>query len=261
VEHAFPAGVSTIQLPTIDAHITQPQPAATLTGDVIPTFTITAPASLVVDQIAVYVDRDELYAGRMLPPPDALVVNTRLLSDGEHVFSVAITDQYGKTHLHQVPFKVENWWHIDTELIAPVASGWFGTIDTTQIQQKSFGWQFMENQANQFFNDNSRLVKIGDGAEHIIWEALSLQEFLLTVFAQEQKTVEQIELSVSSDGIVWEPLSFTVTESEANSFGWRQYALTGQANSTLTQIRLFRIASSAADQELHLGRVQLAGYR
>ncbi|MGI6544749.1 MAG: heparinase II/III domain-containing protein [Limnochordia bacterium] len=261
VERAFPAGVSTIQLPTIDAYITQPQPAATLTGDVIPAFTITTPASLVVDQIAVYVDKNELYAGRTLPPPDALMINTRLLSDGEHVFSVAITDQYGKTHLRQVPFKVENWWRIDTELIAPVASGWFGTIDTTQIQQKSFGWQFMEDQANQFFNDNSRLVKMGNGAEHIIWETMSLQEFHLTVFAQEQKAVNQLELSVSSDGVVWEPLSFTVTESEPNSFGWRQYAITGQVNSTLTQIRLFRITSSAAEQELHLGRVQLAGYR
>ena len=185
--HEFDPGIAQITLPLLQVEISQPKYDARVAGVVTPSFAVHSPAAVELTYVKIAlmgngIPAQVVYEGESVPVPGSVAINTLDIPDGDYVLVVTATDQYDKSVSVKVPFKVENWWHISTELDEPMSSGWFGMLDFTHIYEKSAGWLFVRDEHADFLGDGNRMVRAVDGIDYIIWEGHKLQTIELRVF-------------------------------------------------------------------------------
>lgn len=266
VERSVTPGTTRFSIPLIGVRIANPAEAAKIHGVIQPQFALDIPESLALTQFRMLLDGRELYNDKRVPAYGEISIDTTQHTDGHHTLELTATDQYGRSVAKTVDFTITNWWEKVTELPAVISSGWFGTIDFTHIYEKSAGWLFVENNPDDFAGDNDRMVRAKDGMEYIIWEAPQLKRFELAVLAKAGAAPAEnisagVALSVSADGIAWQPVAFRAELVQTTAAGWQQWRLSQDVSLVQTPTRYFRVqfldAVPAAD--LQLGRVLLQG--
>jgi hypothetical protein len=265
-QHVIEPGVAQITLPLIQVSISQPKYDARVAGVFTPSFTIDTPDTLKLNRVKVSLMGNELptkviYESETVPAVGSVALNTMDVPDGDYVLVVTATDHYGKSVSAKTPFKIENWWHISTELDEPISSGWFGNLDFTHIYEKSTGWRFVKEEYDNFLGDNNRMVRAATRKDYIIWEGAKLQEIELRVFTRDGLSLQEITLSISGNGSDWQPLTYNADAGATSKAGWQQWTLKAQvpAGGVVNYFRLEVDDTVPADQ-FQVGRVDMAGY-
>jgi hypothetical protein len=264
--HEFDPGIAQITLPLLQVEISQPKYDARVAGVVTPSFAVHSPAAVELTYVKIAlmgngIPAQVVYEGESVPVPGSVAINTLDIPDGDYVLVVTATDQYDKSVSVKVPFKVENWWHISTELDEPMSSGWFGMLDFTHIYEKSAGWLFVRDEHADFLGDGNRMVRAVDGIDYIIWEGHKLQTIELRVFTRAGFNLQGITMSVSNNGSHWQPLAFNAEAGDTSDAGWQQWTLRASV-AVDEEINYFRleVGETVPADRFQLGRVDLAGY-
>jgi hypothetical protein len=215
-----------------------------------------------VESVEILLDGESIYKGSRLPEDGRVIIDTRTLPDGRHTLTAVagIRDGLIDELRTSVDFVTQNFWTLRDLFDAPIETGWFGTLDLSKTVEESPGWQYATGDEDAFFGDDSRRVRRDNTTEYLVWEAPLLKEFNLTLYAQEGEIESIVELAVSADGLDWQPLSYTMTETGRSPQGWLRLELSGDA-SEFVDTKLFKVTlkQSAAPVQILLGEVHLGG--
>ena len=199
-----------------------------------------------------------LYAGKALP--EALAVDTRDFADGPYDLVIRVVTAAGieSTVSQRVVF--DNWSELEDELLPPVASGWFGTVERLKAVAKSGGWEYTSADPGAFYGDADRMRLAGPGEAFLVWELAGLRRFTFMLYraaddaagpAAQGATAKgapedpadraagrdgrvdleavrkNVRVEVSPDGKAWAPAPYTVTVAGDSGGGWVKLLLRG----------------------------------
>jgi len=170
-----------------------------------------------------------------------------------------------KTVSQALGISVNNLWTLVQNMHPPTTHNWFGfseTFDFLEAADRSDGWTYETDQAEQFFGDRDRLVKATDSSEYLVWETPHLKDVTITLYTQPDVAIEEgLVLEVSADGNEWQSLPYVTLSVEAGS-KWNslvvQLPIKNDAD-VWNYLRLTLTEGLAKDQ-IQIGRVVITGY-
>lgn len=238
--------------------ILAPSEGARVVGTLRPRIAVASPRSE-LRTVRVTIDDEIVFEGTQ--PPIDLDIDTTRYPDGNKTLRVLVTNAGGRRTEKSVLFRSDNWWSNTDAFLPPRSTGWFGVIDQSLALSASDGWFYATDNANEFFGDKDRRVAPGMSSEELVWEAPSLREFTLTLYAPNLSELNRVQLETSTDGERWFAVPYSVSSNAIES-PWRQMILRGSIGSQ-KEVRYFRVRVEASDSasEIHLGELVLRGLR
>ena len=252
--------------PTVRVRFHTPREGAKVAGIVPLKISLLHPvheASLT--EVAISVDGIRLYEGTRLPPQGELELDLRRVADGSHTVLVELTHKEWGSFSQALGISVNNLWTLVQNMHPPTTHNWFGfseTFDFLETADRSDGWTYETDQAEQFFGDRDRLVKATDSSEYLVWETPHLKDVTITLYTQPDVAIEEgLVLEVSADGNEWQSLPYVTLSVEAGS-KWNslvvQLPIKNDAD-VWNYLRLTLTEGLAKDQ-IQIGRVGITGY-
>lgn len=237
--------------------VSRPSDGETVAGRVNVEFATPSPG-LSISQVTLLQNGSPVYSGSHLP--STWSIDTTQFSDGPlYIDVVGTAPAIGSDIRRRVLLHVANWWSVMDTLAAPVST-WFGTIHNEKLQSKTDGWQYATDTPNLFYRDESRLVRIGNTTEHVIWEAPRLREVEVVLYVQGTDDALPLALAVSHDDGTWGPLAYDVTRPQ-NLDGWNQVLVRAEVDGAgeSALLRLSLLESDVPADHIQIGEVRLRG--
>jgi|GEM_PF-2397462 len=197
-------------------------------------------------------------------PPGRLVIDTTTLEDGTYEVAVEAQAVDGTVITQFARFGVRNWLELVDDLLSPLQNAWFGAQSRKRTVRESSGWTYAAGTAGAFFGDADRLVRTGDGEEWLVWQAPTLREFEITLYAGEPGDVASaVSVEVSPDGESWTPAAFTsIAAAPEADGGFSRVQLVGALppGEGAAYLRLVLSGPEPSGKKIHVGRVRLRSY-
>lgn len=214
---------------------------------------------LEVTGVVIRLDNEVIYQAERLPEPGELMVDTTQMPDGIYGMALEIETNLGFSLRQSVRFHVHNWWRMTDPLDAPSPSGWFGILDFSRTSALSDGWTYATDSPEDFWHDDSRRVRLGQGEEYLVWETPRLQHFQVVMYSRET-ALDGVRLSVSSDQVTWSDCAYQIKGSEPNQAGWYRLELIGSLPQTASAdwFRL-TLGGGAHPADIQIGEVEFKG--
>ena len=215
-----------------------------------------------ISAVEIALNGETVFLHDRLPAAGELMIDTLELEDDTHEISVSLTVAEIGRLAKTVKFRTHNYWTLWDPFRPPSEAGWFGVMDYSLTLEESPGWEYSTGQEEAFWGDGEREVRTGNTEEYLIWETHLLRDFTVTVYAQRTDITEYVNLSVSSDGVSWTPLSYTVEDIGKSAPGWHKLVLKGDASGQ-EDVELFRLVllKTETHEEIHIGEVEFKGLR
>ncbi len=215
-----------------------------------------------IRDVEVALNDEVVFSGDAVPAAGELLIDTRQLKDDTHELTVRLSVEEMGPLAKTVRFRTHNFWTLWDPFRPPTESGWFGVLDHSLTYEESTGWEYSTGREEAFWGDGERKVRTGNTEEYLIWETPLLQDFTVTVYAQRSDVTGGIDLSVSSDGISWTRLPYTVEDAGESAEGWHKLVLKGDASGE-AGAELFRLTllESETYEEIHVGEAEFKGMR
>jgi hypothetical protein len=235
---------------------------ATITGMLDAQVTLPLAEEEDIKDVEILLNDLPIYKGVRLPTAGEVVVDTRTLADGRHRLTASIvTTKMGRLTTTR-DFATHNSWTLLDSFRPPAEGGWLGFIDYSETSEESTGWQYSTEREGEFWGDTDRKLRTGNTTEYLIWETPLLREFALTVYAKKSEITEIIDISISSDGVTWDVVPYTIEDAGPSVHGWHKLQLRGEPAGK-TDAALFRLTvrETSVYEEVHLGEAEFQGWR
>lgn len=219
--------------------------------------------------------------------PDDFVLDTKNLPDGTYELTVLVERTGEGTSTDTRAVRVHNWNILVDPLSGPQGLGWFGTREALKVVDRSEGWVFVSDDPQAFFGDGDRLaVDMRDESEgdlefsehgwdcrylseYLTWHMPALRRFSVWTYVRIEDggdALEDVSISVSTDGKRWREVDFEVHDLGASEAGWHRLELRGDiaVRSAEEDIHYFRLAVKTDGHVAkgpQLGEVMLVGKR
>lgn len=234
--------------------IASPEPNAIVSGVFTPDIRVVSPVSELTE-VRVTLGTTRVYEGTGAPSTWRIDVSE--LRSAKYVMTVYARNAAGRSATASVVVDVDNRWSLTDELLPPLKSGFFGTVDRSRTADRSAGWAYDERKLP--FVDDGMLVRQADTTEFLVWEAPNLEAFTIVAYTTDPAALK-LETAVSRDRSTWrtQPYQSVV---EAENDGWHKVVMTGEISDP-TQASWFRIELSQGElgaDEVVLGKVELVG--
>lgn|GEM_PF-1258428 len=237
--------------------IDKPRPGDKINGQVPITFSTNCPRLRLCEVLIEMGDR-VIYEGTTVPRRFSF--DSTVFSDGPEILRLTvIADDPHLTILDQVSLSVANWWTIFDPLKAPQTT-WFGTINHDQSVAKSRGWVYLQDDPEQFFKDESRISRVANTTEYLVWETPRLQDVQVTAYARGEQIDRILSLAISNDGDTWQEVPYTVVRTDAAG-QWLKLVLSVSMDNGLDvkYCKLTIMAGESAPDDIQIGEVLLRG--
>lgn len=236
--------------------IRYPKAEQTVRGDVVPEIAVISPVSE-IKQVTVNLGSTVVFQGKELPR--GFKIDTTQVRSGRNTLRVTADNEAGKRATASVAFNIDNSWRIFDDMLPPLSSGFFGTVDRSLTESASTGWTYADEPLP--FDDDSRRVRKADTDEYLVWRTENLHEFTITIFARDE-SLTNMRIRISTDGEEWEDTTFTVSVEE-HAGGWYRLVARGRITSPLDAqwLRLELLQSGRDPRGVQIGSVELLGDR
>ncbi|NLN18216.1 MAG: hypothetical protein GX162_02910 [Firmicutes bacterium] len=247
------------QLAILETTIKKPQAGETVRGRLLASFDVVGPEDAGVADVTVWMDEAIIYRGDQVP--DDLEIDTRQLTEGQHYLTLRAVSDAGLVGEARSSFRVNNRWELEDPLDPPIQMGWFGPVPQDLTIETSDGWDHDTSDAERYFGDDSRRVRLTDSEEYLVWQTEgALSSFAVVLYTTQPAAHRYVRLEMLADG-VWKELEFEA-RTEVGPSGVMKTALTGTVEEEIRSERFrLRILPGAGEPgEIQIGHVTLKGW-
>jgi hypothetical protein len=209
-------------------------------------------------EIKITLDGEEILASGDLDAAEGYVLDTLALTDDLHELTVTVVDRAQGLITRGISFRVRNWWSLVDELKAPIMAFGF-SLDLLRVEDKSDGWEYVDDHPELFFGDTQRLTRATSTDEYLVWSTPLLQECEVTLYAQLMELAGGVVLAVSEDGTHWQDVSYETQVVGTSSEGWQQVRLRFIPPADVATHWLRLTFTEALAPEVQLGEVAMKG--
>jgi hypothetical protein len=204
---------------------------------------------------------DGMLLHRLCPALHPVNLDTRPLNDGRHLLTIRYRHGATTSIVH-FPFYTSNWWRITDPMDAPTATGWFGTISTSETSVESPGWSYDTQGASTAF-DSSWRVRTTDSEEYLQFTAPHLRTVEVRIYAPQEDVTSQVRFLASPDDDAWMDIPYSITTDKPEYHGIRSLRLTAELDPDIEahHFRLVLLPGPIKAADLQVGQVELAGLR
>lgn len=174
-------------------------------------------------RVRVALNDQELYVG----PWEPLVIDTTVFPDGEYRLTLELFAQDTLVNRQTLTIYLDNWQRVEDHLRPPLESPWFGTVKQSRYLDCTPGWRHDTDRAQDFFGDAHRLTCVGEALESVIYAAVEVREFAVTVYAKGDSLQGILAVEVSPDQVEWSPLPYEEEVVEVAG-DWRKVIISGR---------------------------------
>ena len=188
--------------------------------------------------------------------PERLTVDTSKLPDGAYDLVAALELASGSTTTVSRRVVIRNWEVFEDALLAPVSSGWFGSVDRLRTVDRAGDWRFTSADRGDFFDDPDRMA-LGGGDGYLTWNFAGVEQVAVTAYSRSTSIGESVRVEVSPDGRAWAAVPVAVGVARTNEQGIHELRITAEIPES-HQAAYVRVTLSGRDAEgLELGHVVL----
>jgi hypothetical protein len=193
-----------------------------------------------VKDVELRLDGEVIYTNTQGSSSGTVTIDPYQLEDGSHTLTLTVRNAQRETMTKTMNFRVRNWWTLDDDMLPPLSSGWFGSIDRSQTIEESAGWGYRDDYPENFAGDVDRKALDAEyDTGWLIWHTPGITEYRVTLFSQDAQ-LSNVKLVVSADKVNWVELPYELYREESPRDGWYHYELNGNRELDMA-IQYFRI--------------------
>ena len=194
--------------------------------------------------------------------PGSLAFDSRSIADGTYDVQVIVDTDQGEQYCSEAHrIVIRNWDVLTDPLDPPIELPLFGEMPRSKALDQSDGWTYATDRPQLFFGDDSRLVPVDGGVQHLTWRHRQIRRFVFTVYARTRRVTDNIRIFVSdAPDRDWIAVSYKTDVIERPDSEWLQIRVLGDipANVDAAHIR-FVWEGTAETTGFQLGHAEIFG--
>jgi beta-glucanase (GH16 family) len=200
-------------------------------------------------------DAITLYEGRS--GPGVVVLGTLDYDEGAYDLQLIVETDQGNISTDEQRIVIHNWDRL-TEDFPPPASFFGAYFDRLKTTERSDGWSFASDNAEDFFGDEQRIVSSGERDEYLIWKQPRLRHFELVIYVKDETLLDFLDIATSTDLEDWHSVDYEAAVVDRSPAGWLQMSLGGEIEEG-QETDYLRVTLRAHAGDMQLGSVELTG--